>query len=193
MIERRRNENSHVSPGMERTLASPHRELQPDLNHRTNHCRPPVRRTHPLNARTDRLMPVIESRLQIPSGMIIHETYHWVINYNFTSALPCRLILGSKAPVDSLADLAPAALHEFVELLLARSQSMLQRELAPKHLYVSRYGHSSGYPIHFHLIPAYPWVESLFWEDIRYRLLDTSANSQKAENRTDGTEMTLFI
>lgn len=137
-------------------------------------------------------MPVIENRLQIPTEMIIHETEHWVINHNFASALPGYLILGSKAPVDSLADLTPAALHEFGELL-ARAQSILQHALAPKHLYVSRYGHSSGYPIHFHLIPVYPWVEKLFWEDPRYRLLDTFANPHKAETRTDGAELTLFI
>ena len=115
-------------------------------------------------------MPVIESRLQIPSEMIIHETEHWVINHNFASALPGYLILGSKAPVDSLADLAPAALHEFGELLAL-----------------------PGYPIHFHLIPVYPWIEKLFWEDRRYRLLDTFANRQNAETRTDGAELNLFI
>jgi diadenosine tetraphosphate (Ap4A) HIT family hydrolase len=140
-------------------------------------------RTHQFDALTERFMPVIESRLQIPNEMIIHETEHWVINHNFASALPGYLILGSKAR---------AALHEFAELL-ARSQAILQRELAPKHLYVSRYGHSSGYPVHFHLIPVYDWVEKLFWDDRRYRLLDTFANPQKAETRTDGAELTLFI
>lgn len=137
-------------------------------------------------------MPVIESRLQIPGEMIIHETEHWVINHNFASVLPGYLMMGSKAPVDSLADLAPAALHEFGELL-ARTQSIVQTVLAPKRVYMSRYGHSSGYPIHFHLIPVYPWVEQLFWEDPRYRLLEAFANPQKAETRTDGAELTLFI
>lgn len=137
-------------------------------------------------------MAVIESRLQIPSESIIYETEHWVINHNFATALPGYVILGSKTPVDSLADLPPAALHEFGELL-ARAQSILQQILAPEYLYVSRYGHSSGYPIHFHLIPVYDWVETLFWADTRYRLLDTFANAQKAQSRTDGAELTLFI
>lgn len=137
-------------------------------------------------------MPVIESRLHIPSESIIHETKHWVLNHNFASALPGYVILGARAPVDSLADLSPAALHEFAELL-ARAQSILQQTLAPKYLYVSRYGHSSGYPIHFHLIPVYDWVEALFWADPRYRVLDRLANPQKAQTRTDGAELTLFI
>lgn len=63
----------------------------------------------------------------------------------------------------------------------------------PQRLYVSRYGHSPGYPIHFHLIPVYAWVEKLFWEDSRYRLLEAFANPERAQTRTDGAELTLFI
>ncbi len=137
-------------------------------------------------------MPVIDSRLHIPGGFIIHETEHWVINHHLASALPGYLILGSRAPVDSLADLPAAALHEFGELL-ARAQSILQATLTPERLYVSRYGHSPGYPIHFHLIPVYAWVEKLFWENPRYRLLETFANPEIAEAGTDGAELTLFI
>lgn len=137
-------------------------------------------------------MPIIDSRLHIPGKSIIHETEHWVINHHLANVLPGYLILGSKAPVDSLADLPTAALHEFGELL-ARAQSILQTTLTPERIYVSRYGHSSGYPIHFHLIPVYVWVERLFREDPRYRLLETFANPQKAETGTDGAELTLFI
>lgn len=137
-------------------------------------------------------MPVIESRLQIPAEFIVHETEHWVLNHNFATALPGYLILGSKAPVDSLADLSVQALNEFGQLL-AKSQSIVQQTLAPERLYVSRYGHSAGYPIHFHLIPVYPWVERLFWQDERYRVLETFANPARAETRTDGAELTLFI
>lgn len=137
-------------------------------------------------------MATLESLLQIPEESVIYQTDHWVLNYNFASALPGYLILGAKAPVDSLADLSSAALHEFAELL-ARSQALLKRELAPKYLYISRYGHSSGYPIHFHLIPVYDWVEALFWGDTRYRALDTFAHAPRAQRSTDGAEMTLFI
>lgn len=137
-------------------------------------------------------MATIESHLHIPHEFVVHETEHWVINHSFASALPGYLILGSKAPVDSLADLPIAALHEFGELL-ARSQSLVLQTLAPKRLYISRYGHSSGYPIHFHLIPVYDWVEEQFWADSRYRTLEAFANPEKAETGTDGAELTLFI
>lgn len=137
-------------------------------------------------------MPIIDSRLRIPGEFIVYETEHWLLNHNFSNALPGYLILGAKAPVDSLADLPVAALHEFAELL-ARSQAILQQTLRPERLYVSRYGHSAGYPIHFHLIPVYSWVEKLFWEDPRYRLLETFATPKNAETRTDGAELTLFI
>lgn len=137
-------------------------------------------------------MATIESHLHIPQEFVVHETEHWVINHSFASALPGYLIMGSKAPVDSLADLPIGALHEFGELL-ARSQSLVSQTLAPKRLYISRYGHSSGYPIHFHLIPVYDWVEEQFWADPRYRALETFANPEKAGTRTDGAELTLFI
>lgn len=137
-------------------------------------------------------MPLIESQLHIPQSFIVHETDHWVLNHSFASALPGYLILDAKAPVDSLADLQPAALHEFGELL-ARAQRIMQDTLTPERLYMSRYGHSPGYPVHFHLIPVYTWVEKLFWADQRYRLLQSFANPEKAQTRTDGAELTLFI
>ncbi|MBB3397131.1 hypothetical protein FHX09_002596 [Rhizobium sp. BK538] len=49
-----------------------------------------------------------------------------------------------------------------------------------------------GYPIHFHVIPIYAWVEELFWSDDRYRLLETFADGP-GETPTDGAEMTLFV
>jgi len=137
-------------------------------------------------------MAIIESQFYVPQPFIIHETEHWILNHSFASALPGYLILGAKAPVDSLGDLPPDALHEFAELL-ARAQRTVQEVLKPERLYISRYGHSAGYPIHFHLIPVYDWVEQRFWADERYRLLNTFANPGKAQTRTDGAELTLFI
>lgn len=77
--------------------------------------------------------------------------------------------------------------------LLARAQSLMVQTLAPERLYISRYGHSAGYPIHFHLIPVYDWLEKQFWADSRYRALEMFANPAKSETRTDGAELTLFI
>lgn len=77
--------------------------------------------------------------------------------------------------------------------LLARAQSLMVQTLAPERLYISRYGHSAGYPIHFHLISVYDWLEKQFWADSRYRALEMFANPAKSETRTDGAELTLFI
>jgi hypothetical protein len=40
---------------------------------------------------------------------------------------------------------------------------------------------------------VYQWVEDLFWQDERYRLLENFGSSATAHTLTDGAEMTLFI
>ncbi len=64
--------------------------------------------------------------------------------------------------------------------------------LGAQRVYISRYGHAPGYPIHFHAIPIYPWVEDLFWKDERYRALEQFADGP-GETPTDGAELTLFV
>jgi diadenosine tetraphosphate (Ap4A) HIT family hydrolase len=100
-------------------------------------------------------------------------------------------MLGSKLPVNDLSELPEEALAELGPLL-ARAQKALKSRLRPGRLYIGRYGHSPGYPIHFHLIPVYDWVERLFWSDNRYRILERFAEAQ-GEPSTDGAELTLFI
>jgi diadenosine tetraphosphate (Ap4A) HIT family hydrolase len=123
---------------------------------------------------------------------IVHETEHWVLNHHLSSALPGYLMLGARAATASLSELAPEALAELGGLL-ARTQLILERHLQPKHLYISRFGHQPGLPVHFHFIPVYPWVEELFWKDERYRLLETFGCAVNASTLTDGAELTLFI
>lgn len=130
--------------------------------------------------------------MTLPPRFILHETPHWIINHHLASALPGYVMLGSRAPVDSLADLPEAALAELGGLL-ARAQRILETQLQPKWLYISRYGHVPGQPIHFHFIPVYAWVEALFWEDARYRALEAFATPSNAQTLTDGAELTLFI
>lgn len=122
--------------------------------------------------------------MALPPRFILHETPHWIINHHLASALPGYVMLGSRVPVDSLAELGG---------LLARTQSILETLLAPKWLYISRYGHVPGHPIHFHFIPVYHWVEDLFWQDSRYRALEAFATPSNAQSLTDGAELTLFI
>jgi diadenosine tetraphosphate (Ap4A) HIT family hydrolase len=123
---------------------------------------------------------------------IVHETHHWILNHHQSSALPGYLMLGAKTPTTSLAELEPEALAELGGLL-ARTQLLLERQLQPKHLYISRFGHEPGHPFHFHFIPVYHWVEDLFWKDERYRSLEAFGCAQNASTLTDGAELTLFI
>lgn len=133
-----------------------------------------------------------ESSLELPPQFIIHETTHWAVNHHMTSALPGYLMLGAKAHVNSLAQLSGPALAELGGLM-AEIQNALETQLNPKWLYISRFGHDPRYPIHFHFIPVYHWVEELFWKDARYRLLETFTTNENAQTLTDGAELTLFI
>jgi diadenosine tetraphosphate (Ap4A) HIT family hydrolase len=130
-------------------------------------------------------------RLQIPDRFIISEYRHWCLNHRIDSALPGYLMLVSKLPGDDLSQLPDIALTELGPLL-AKVQSTLRTKLKPVRIYISRYGHSPGHPIHFHLIPVYSWVERLFWHDKRYRLLEKFAEKDR-QTGTDGAELTLFI
>jgi diadenosine tetraphosphate (Ap4A) HIT family hydrolase len=130
--------------------------------------------------------------MEIAPRFIVHETDHWVINHHMASALPGYLILGSREHVGSLSELPGAALAELGSLL-ARTQQVVEAQLRPKWLYISRFGHVPGHPIHFHFIPVYHWVEELFWKDERYRLLENFATQDNALSLTDGAELTLFI
>lgn len=69
----------------------------------------------------------------------------------------------------------------------------MQRLTLAKWLYINRFGHDTGYPIHFHFIPVYHWVEELFWKDVRHRLLETFGTHENAQTLTDGAQLTLFI
>jgi diadenosine tetraphosphate (Ap4A) HIT family hydrolase len=130
--------------------------------------------------------------MEIAPHFIIHETEHWVINHHLANTLPGYLMLGTKVETTSLAELSSDALGELGGLL-AKTQQVIERQLKPKHLYIGRYGHQPGLPIHFHFIPVYHWVEALFWQDTRYRLLDTFAHVECAASATDGAELTLFV
>jgi diadenosine tetraphosphate (Ap4A) HIT family hydrolase len=101
-------------------------------------------------------------------------------------------MLGAKAPIHSLADMPQAALAELGGLL-AKTQRVMEAQLKPKWLYISRYGHMPGFPLHFHFIPVYDWVEDAFWRDERYRVLQDFAAPGVAQTQTDGAELTLFV
>ncbi|MGR6656572.1 HIT family protein [Pseudomonas mosselii] len=130
--------------------------------------------------------------MEIPVEYIVHESAHWVVNHHLASHLPGYLMLGSRAGVASLAELPGEALAE-MGLLMGRMQGAMEQELAPKWLYIGRFGHVPGHPLHFHFIPVYDWVEALFWRDERYRSLQQFGSMEQALSKTDGAELTLFI
>ncbi|WP_455884450.1 HIT family protein [Pseudomonas spelaei] len=130
--------------------------------------------------------------MQIDPAYILLETEHWLLNHHLATHLPGYLMLGAKAPVDALADMPDAALAELGGLL-AKTQRVMQAHLKPKHLYISRYGHMPGFPLHFHFIPVYDWVEDSFWQDARYRRLQDLGLQPLGHPLTDGAELTLFV
>ncbi|CRM58689.1 MULTISPECIES: HIT family protein [Pseudomonas] len=130
--------------------------------------------------------------MQIDPAFVLHQTEHWRLNHHVASALPGYLMLGAKAPIHSLADMPDAALAELGGLL-AKTQRVMEAQLKPKWLYISRYGHMPGFPLHFHFIPVYDWVEDAFWRDERYRILQGFGPQPPAQALTDGAELTLFV
>ncbi len=130
--------------------------------------------------------------MHIDPAYILHETEHWLLNHHLASALPGYLMLGAKTPIHSLADMPEAALAELGGLL-AKTQRVVEAQLKPKWLYISRYGHMPGFPLHFHFIPVYDWVEEAFWRDDRYRLLQDFGSQPLTQTLTDGAELTLFV
>ncbi|MGG6893737.1 HIT family protein [Rhizobium sp. BR 315] len=127
----------------------------------------------------------------IPERFRIAETDDWLVNHRINSALPGYLMISSKIFTNDLAELSAGALAELGPLL-AKSQAALKSGLGAERVYFGRYGHTPGYPIHFHVIPLYGWVEELFWNDARYRILEAFADGP-GETATDGAEMTLFV
>ncbi|MBD8149941.1 HIT family protein [Pseudomonas fluorescens] len=130
--------------------------------------------------------------MQIDPAYRLHQTEHWLLNHHLTTRLPGYLMLGARTPTDSLADMPDAALAELGGLL-AGVQRVMEARLQPKWLYISRYGHMPGLPLHFHFIPVYDWVEDAFWQDERYRTLQGFASQTLAQDLTDGAELTLFV
>jgi diadenosine tetraphosphate (Ap4A) HIT family hydrolase len=101
-------------------------------------------------------------------------------------------MLSAKQMTNSLAALGPQALAE-LGALQASIQQAIETFLHPQRLYISRFGHQAGYSIHFHFIPIYPWIETLFWQDERYRSLQVFGSLDNAASQTDGAELTLFV
>jgi diadenosine tetraphosphate (Ap4A) HIT family hydrolase len=124
------------------------------------------------------------------SNSIILETEHWLASHRADSVLPGYLILGARQATNELHRLPERVLAELGGLL-AKLQRALQATLDPEHLYVGRYGHTSGHAFHFHIIPICGWVKQCFFEDPRYRALLSLQHPPVGD--TDGAELTLYV
>ena len=129
--------------------------------------------------------------LRPPKHLMILQTDNWSLNHRMDSVLPGYLILGARAPIADLWQMAPGALAE-LGVLLARTQHALNAILQPEHLYISRYGHTAGLALHFHLIPICAWVKRGFFSDPRYRVLQ-GLSDDSSRQETDGAELTLYV
>ncbi|WP_244564044.1 HIT family protein [Ensifer aridi] len=126
----------------------------------------------------------------MPSQYQIAHTSGWSVNHRINSALPGYLMIASTKATNDLSDLSAEALR-LMGTVFAKVQRALNA-LGARRVYIGRYGHSPGYPIHFHAIPIYEWVEDLLWKDDRYRVLEQFAD-RPGETPTDGAELTLFV
>lgn len=124
------------------------------------------------------------------TSALIFEAEHWLVTHRLNSALPGYLMVGAKTMTSDLSGLSTEALRDLGPFL-AKAQAAVEG-LAARRVYIGRFGHDSGWPIHFHVIPIYTWVEEMFWADARYRLLETLADPS-IEPGTDGAELTLFV
>ncbi len=119
----------------------------------------------------------------IPQEMIVYEAEHWRINHRVNCSVPGYLMIGAKAAnAIELPDLTLPAQRE-VGPLLTLATKILRTELGADRVYVGRYGHDTGYPVHFHLIPVYSWIVAAYHNDPRYA----------SEPKPDGANLTLFI
>lgn len=128
--------------------------------------------------------------MEDPNRFRIFETGHWYVAHRLDSALPGYLMVSTTTQCRALSDLSAEELTELGPVL-ATAENMLQVVLQAKRVYIGRYGHMPEHPLHFHVIPIYDWVETLFWQDERYRALENFA--EPADGQTDGAELTLFV
>lgn len=143
---------------------------------------------------TDKPLGQAKMQFEIPRPLVILETDDWILNHRVDSVLPGYLMLGARTERNDLSSMRHDALAE-LGTLLATAQSSLIRILSPDHIYISRYGHTAGHTLHFHMIPICGWLKAQFFENQRYRLLEEFSydSSLRGERDTDGAELTLFV
>ena len=126
---------------------------------------------------------------QVDPALILLETPHWIVSHGAAATLPGYVFVGARSG-DSLAALPYEALTELGPLL-ARVQSAIERSLGAERVYVGRFGHSPGWPVHFHLVPVYAWLRESLERDARYAHL--REHHGHADCGHDGADILLYV
>ena len=101
----------------------------------------------------DKSLGRVAGAFEPPKHLVILQTEDWVLNHRVDTALQGYLMLGTRMPTNDLSLLRSEALVQ-LGTLLANAQKALTAILKPEHLYIGRFGHTAGHPLHFHLIPT---------------------------------------
>jgi len=130
-----------------------------------------------------------------PEELVVLTTGHWRVNQCCDVALPGYLIVQALDPsADRLATLSEGAQAELGSVL-ARVHAALEDELSPLITYCTKWGHGPGHPVHFHVIPVFPWVEEALRREERFHVLGDlhAPPGWPFPAEYDGTEMSLFV
>jgi len=129
---------------------------------------------------------------RIDPAFVVFESPRWIVNHRLNCALPGYLMVAARdESARSLSDLDAAALAELGPLL-ARTSRVIEAVLGAERVYVGRYGHTPGWPVHFHLIPVYPWLVEAFAKDARYDALRRLHGSD-CPGGPDGGDLTVYV
>jgi len=102
---------------------------------------------------------------------MIYESNNWLLKHRGDAKLPGYLILISKNDTDNLSSLSNSALAE-IGLIQATATNVLENKLSAKLVYICRWGHQCGNPIHFHIVPLYDWVEEAYSKDPQWNSIE---------------------
>lgn len=125
----------------------------------------------------------------IDPSLVLLETPHWIVNHGQAATLPGYVFVAARQG-NSLAEVGEEALAELGPLL-ARVQSAVESELGPERVYIGRFGHSPGWPVHFHVIPVYAWLREALAADARYAHL--RGHHGHADCGHDGADILLYV
>jgi diadenosine tetraphosphate (Ap4A) HIT family hydrolase len=129
---------------------------------------------------------------RIDERFVVLRTAHWTVNHRTDATLAGYLVVAANdESATSLADLSASALADLGPVL-ARVTRAVERVLAPEHVYVCRFGHSPGWPLHFHVVPVHRWLVDRLMADPAY---DAVRRLSECGRLTvpDGADLTLYV